>query len=211
MSSILICDDHPLVREGLRTIIEASFKTVTVLEAGSLAAAIAALEGRDDVEFVLLDYFVPGEHGFSHLTALRRRFPALPVIMVSAHQDQAVVDEAIRLGAAGFIPKSMGRELILAAIEQVLAGDLYVPPPELMQPVDMSSEADQAALARIEALTPQQLRVLEMVAEGKLNKQIAFALEITDSTVKAHVSAILDKLGLSTRTQAALFYRQPKS
>jgi DNA-binding NarL/FixJ family response regulator len=210
LGSILILDDHPLVREGLRAIMESAFQGAAIAEAGTLDAAIAALDGGDEFDFALLDYFVPDATGFSHLTALRARYPALPIIMVSGHAEAAIVEEAIRLGAAGFIPKSLGRALILDAIDQVLAGDVYVPPAELLQAVEPAPAVDREALARLDLLTPQQRRVLELLSEGQLNKQIAHALDITDSTVKAHVSAILEKLGLATRTQAALFFRQIK-
>jgi DNA-binding NarL/FixJ family response regulator len=208
VSSILIFDDHPLVREGLRSIIEAAFSGMPVVEAGDIDTALALLEAEADVEFVLLDYVMPGARGFSHLAALRDRFPVVPVIMVSAHADPALVAEAIRCGAAGFIPKSMGRSLIVDAINQVLAGGVFVPPSEWLQSLGPGPDPDPAILARLDHLTPQQRRVLDLVAEGRLNKQIAFALDITPSTVKAHVSAILEKLGVATRTQAALLLRR---
>jgi len=198
---ILIADDHPLVRDGLRTVIAASFPGCAVVEAGSLDEAVTVLEADGECDLVLLDVHMPGTAGTAGLERLRRLFPALTVVMISAAADRSLVAAALSAGAAGFIPKSLRREAIVDALAAVLAGDIYVPA-ELDQTGE--SEENQAIWARIEQLSPQQRIVLGQIVSGKLNKQIAYDLDISMTTVKAHVSAVLGKLGVVSRTQAAV-------
>ncbi len=198
---ILIADDHPLVRDGLRTVIAARFERAEIVEAGSLDETIALLEENGEYDLVLLDVNMPGTGGTAGLERLRKLFPALPIVMISAGADRALVTAALAAGAAGFIPKSLRREGIAEALSTVLAGDIYVPA-EYDQSGD--SEEIRDIWARVEQLSPQQRIVLGQIVAGKLNKQIAYELNISMTTVKAHVSAVLGKLGVVSRTQAAV-------
>ena len=201
---VLIADDHPLIREGLRSVAAVAFDNCEVFEASSLDELIALVEQEGDFDLVLLDLQMPGANGFSGLEALRNRFPALPVAVVSAASDQHLMRECIVRGALGFIPKSLKRSAIVEALRLIISGGVFTsePAPE---------EADPALAdlrERIASLTPQQMRVLDLVAEGLLNKQVAHELGVEIRTVKAHVSAILTKLNISTRTQAAILARR---
>ncbi len=198
---ILIADDHPLVRDGLRTVIAVRFARAQIVEAGSLEETIALLDADCDYDLVLVDVNMPGTGGTAGLERLRRRFPALPVVMISAGADRTLVSAVLAAGAAGFIPKSLRREGIADALSTVLAGEIYVP-----DDFDQSSESEEirGIWARVEQLSPQQRVVLGQIVAGKLNKQIAYELNISMTTVKAHVSAVLGKLGVVSRTQAAV-------
>jgi DNA-binding NarL/FixJ family response regulator len=198
---ILIADDHPLVRDGLRTVIAARFARAEIVEAGSLDEAMALLEANGDCDLVLLDVNMPGTGGTAGLQRLRRRFPALPVVMISAEADRTLVAATLAAGAAGFIAKSLRREAIAEALSTVLAGDIYTP-----ADLDQSGESEEirAIWECVEQLSPQQRIVLGQIVAGKLNKQIAYELDISMATVKAHVSAVLSKLEVVSRTQAAV-------
>jgi len=198
---ILIADDHPMMRSALAQLVVRALRDTEVLEAATLDQVIAAVRAqpsRAGVELVLLDLNMPGMNGFTGLVLIRAEFPALPVIVISASEDAVTISRALDYGAAGFIPKSAPGERLAEAILAVLAGDLWFP--EHGEPGDRAEDIDLAA--RLAALTPQQLRVFMMLAEGRLNKQIAHALEITEATVKAPVTMILRKLGVGNRTQA---------
>lgn len=204
MPRLLIADDHPLFRAALR---EAAGKVVprpAIAEADTLDATLEALEGCDDIELVLLDLHMPGAHGLSGLAALRSQHPGVAVLVVSAHDTPRVVRRVMDHDAAGFISKSADSGQISAAIESVLAGEEWVPPAlaarVAAEPGDAGDKALAACLAR---LTAQQFRVLGLLSEGLLNKQIADQLAIQERTVKAHVTAIFDKLGVRNRTQAS--------
>ncbi|AWB08967.1 DNA-binding response regulator (plasmid) [Azospirillum humicireducens] len=205
MTRILIADDHPMVRDALRSAVLYSCQATDVMEADRLDSVMQALEERGDLDLVLLDVNMPGMNGLGGLRTLRQRFPATPVVVVSAHEERRWVREAMESGAAGFIPKSTPRDAIAAALRQVLNGELYVPPQAGDEGVGEAEDAETAEIARrIATLTAQQLRVLELLGTGKLNKEIAFDLSITETTVKAHVSAILQKLKVYSRTQAVV-------
>ncbi|KAA0575379.1 response regulator transcription factor [Azospirillum sp. B21] len=205
MTRILIADDHPMVRDALRSAVLYSCQATDVMEADRLDSVMQALEERGDLDLVLLDVNMPGMNGLGGLRTLRQRFPATPVVVVSAHEERRWVREAMESGAAGFIPKSTPRDAIAAALRQVLNGELYVPPQAGDDGVEEAEDAETAEIARrIATLTAQQLRVLELLGTGKLNKEIAFDLSITETTVKAHVSAILQKLKVYSRTQAVV-------
>jgi len=164
------------------------------------------LENGPEPDLVLLDLNLPGASGFSALVHVRAQYPALPIIVVSAHEDASIIQRAIAHGAMGYIPKSAHPSHIGEAIRQVLDGDIWLPPnlPAANMNFDPRA-ADETALAeRIQSLTPQQFRVLMMVAEGLLNKQIAYELDVSEATIKAHVTAIFRKLGVQNRTQAVL-------
>src|SRR5215217_5015418 len=190
MSRILIVDDHPLFRAALRQTLAGMEAGVNVEEAGNLEALNAALEADRDCDLVLLDLNMPGAHGFSGLLLLRAQYPDVPVMIISAVEDATVVRRAFELGASGYLHKSEGPTEIRRAIETVLAGEVLVPKGTML-----SGDDEQSALMkRLAALTPQQVRVLMMLSDGLMNKQIAYELSISEATVKAHVSAILQKL-----------------
>jgi DNA-binding NarL/FixJ family response regulator len=199
---LIIADDHPLFRGALREAVTGQFKRIDIAEAGSFDE-ITKLLGRDgEYDLILLDLAMPGVRGFSGLMCLRAQYPSVPVVIVSANEDPVVIRRCMHFGAAGFIPKTLGVDTMRTAIARVLDGGEWVPPD-----VDLDGSADgQAAdlLARLATLTPQQVRVLMMLSEGLLNKQIAYELTVSEATVKAHVSAILQKLGVESRTQAVI-------
>ena len=202
LERVLIADDHPLVRDGLKTVVSVAFDGCEVFEAACLDEAIAAIEREGDFDLVLLDLDMPGTTGFSRLTQLRERFPSVPVLIVSAATERGLVDGALAAGAAGFVPKTLKRSAIVDALRAVIAGDVYVPA-EFAEANRMeAAEAD--IVRRIDTLTPQQRVVLGLVVSGKLNKQIAYELDVSLTTVKAHVSAILAKLSVFSRTQAVI-------
>ena len=199
---VLIADDHPLFRGALREAVNGLFDRIGVAEAGTFEEVVERLEGGDDLDLILLDLQMPGARGFSGLMYLRAQYPSLPVAIVSANDDPAVIRRCMAFGAAGFLPKTLGVEALRAAIGRVLAGDMWTPPD-----VELDGEADAesaAVIRRLATLTPQQVRVLMMLSTGLLNKQIAFELGVSEATVKAHVSAILQKLGVESRTQAVI-------
>ena len=197
---IIIVDDHPLFRAALRQTLAAGDPSVVVEEAGDLPALNAALGSDRDCDLVLLDLNMPGTRGFSGLLLLRAQFPDVPVMIISAVEDGTVIRRAFELGAAGYLSKSVGPAEIRRAIETVLAGEIFVP-----AGANLPAEDGQSALMRrLASLTPQQVRVLMMLSDGLMNKQIAYELTISEATVKAHVSAILQKLDVDSRTQAVI-------
>jgi len=201
-TTIVIADDHPLFRGALRQAVGGVLEDVTVVEAGGLDELTASLARDADVDLVLLDLTMPGVQGYSGLIYLRAQYPEIPVVIVSATEDPVVIRRAIGFGASGFIPKSLDTAEIGAAVKAVLAGDSWTPPD-----VDLAADDDDEAAEiarRMGTLTPQQVRVLMMLSEGLLNKQIAYELGVSEATVKAHVSAILQKLGVESRTQAVI-------
>lgn len=200
---ILIVDDHPLFREALRGAVCAVLEAAEVEEAESVEAACRVLERQRNMDLVLLDLGLPGVSGFEGLIALRSRFPRVPVVIVSGHDEPRVVEEAIRLGAAGFVPKSIGRPQLAQALQGVLSGEVYLPATAATR-MRGAGRAEDGLAARLAELTPQQLRVLQMIRQGLLNKQIAHELGIGETTVKAHVSEVLRKLKVISRTQAVI-------
>lgn len=203
-AKFLLVDDHPLFLEALRAAIEAAYPGARVVEAGSLAAAKAAIAERGRFDLVLLDLSMPGVTGFDGLVELRTLYPKLPVVIVSAHEDPRVIHGAMTYGAAGFIPKSARKSDLAEAIREVMAGSIALPKDYRPPNEDAASAIAANLAARLLSLTPQQLRVLRMLRQGKLNKQIAFELDVGETTVKAHVSEILRKLAVASRTQAVI-------
>lgn len=201
-TKIIIADDHPLFREALRRALETILPRVAVEECSGLDPLQASLGRSREVDLVLLDLTMPGVQGFSGLIYMRAQFPEIPIVIVSATEDAVVIRRAIEFGAAGFIPKSLDLDGIGNAVRTVLSGDIWVPPD-----VDLEAGEDREItdlVQRLGRLTPQQMRVLMMLSEGLLNKQIAYGLGVSEATVKAHVSAILQKLGVDSRTQAVI-------
>lgn len=202
MTKFLIVDDHPLFREALHSAVEMAYPEAETLDASTLTEASGLLERDSGFELALLDLNMPGVRGFEGLLLLRARFPGLPVMVVSGHEDARIVDQAIAYGAAGFVPKSSRKATLAEAIRKVMNGDVYLPEGHEKPP---AGDADGANIAkRLTTLTPQQMRVLDMLRAGKLNKQIAWELQVGETTVKAHVSEILRKLGVVSRTQAVI-------
>jgi DNA-binding NarL/FixJ family response regulator len=200
---VLIADDHPLFRDALRRAVVQAIPDAALREADSVVALHASVDAHPDTELLLLDLHMPGASGFSALVHIRGQHPGLPIIVVSAHEEASVIRRAIAHGASGYIPKSAPVETIVDAVRKVLDGDIWIPlsvrnSTALLKP----EEANVAAL--VAELTPQQFRVLNMISEGLLNKQIAWELGVSEATVKAHMTAIMRKLGVSNRTQVAL-------
>jgi DNA-binding NarL/FixJ family response regulator len=207
---ILIADDHPLFRSALHQALTLGLgPDARLVEAESIASLEKRLTEKSDWDLVLLDLNMPGAYGFSGLVLLRGQYPQVPVVMVSAQEEAAVVVKSKEFGASGFIPKSSSLETIQQAVRTVLDGDVWWPP-QVNESVRVSDEA-RAASEGLASLTPQQFRVLTMVCEGLLNKQIAYELNVSEATIKAHVTAIFRKLGVRTRTQAALLLQQLES
>ncbi len=207
---ILIADDHPLFRSALQQALTLGLgDDVRLSEAASIAELEAQLTRTSAWDLVLLDLNMPGAYGFSGLVLLRGQYPQLPVVMISAQEDAAVVARSREFGASGFIPKSSSLEIIQQAVRFVLDGDVWWP--SNVQDVAHVSPEAKAASEGLASLTPQQFRVLTMVCDGLLNKQIAYELNVSEATIKAHVTAIFRKLGVRTRTQAALLLQQMES
>jgi len=197
---ILIADDHPLFRGALKQALIDAFETVQIDEVGTLQEIIEYLSEASAPDLVLLDLKMPGVEGFSGLLYLRAQYPDLPVVVVSATEAPNVIHNSLNVGASGFVPKSTPVEQIRDAIKQVLEGDIWAPD---WLGEETEGEGEDIA-ARMASLTPQQVRVLMMLKEGKLNKQIAYELSVSEATIKAHVSAILQKLNVESRTQAVI-------
>ncbi len=207
MSDVLIADDHPLFRDALQRAVLGALPQARVHCADDVHNLMGLIEQYPDADLLLLDLHMPGARGYSALAHIRGQYPGLPIIVVSGHEEATVARRALAHGAAAYIPKSTDGSAIAEAIRRVLDGDTWLPPQLLgghapLQP----DEADAAA--RIAALTPQQFRVLTMIAEGLLNKQIAWDLGVSEATVKAHMTAIMRKLGVNNRTQVALLASQ---
>lgn len=200
---LIIVDDHPLFRGALSQALNAAVDGAQIAEAQSLDELTALLSKEDDVDLVLLDLAMPGVLGLSGLLFIRGQYPAVPVVVVSATEDRQVIRRCIEYGASGFVPKSQPVENIRAAVQAVLAGRIWLPAGIELTNGRSGGETEDL-LSRISMLTPQQLRVLMMLAEGLPNKLIAYKLSVSEATIKAHVSQILTKLGVDSRTQAVI-------
>jgi DNA-binding NarL/FixJ family response regulator len=198
---LVIADDHPLFRDALRQAVASVVPSAKIDEAGSFEELTALLEQDSEVDLILLDLTMPGISGFSGLIYLRAQYPAIPVVIVSASDDGTTIRRSLDFGASGFIPKRFGVETLRDAIVKVMDGDVWIPPNTDLT----SADPEMTRLRdRLVTLTPQQVRVLMMLSEGLLNKQIAYELGVSEATIKAHVSAILQKLGVESRTQAVI-------
>ncbi len=205
-TTILIADDHPLFRDAIKSAlighVERAGGDEVMLEASDFASASKVLEENDEIDLLLLDLNMPGASGLSALVAIRASHPSVPVVIVSASDDPDTVRRSVELGASGFISKSSSTEMIRDAVAKVLQGEIHLP-----ENLELGSEQDEEVadlIARIKTLTPQQARVLGMLSEGLLNKQIAYELGVSEATIKAHVSAVLQKLRVDSRTQAVI-------
>jgi DNA-binding NarL/FixJ family response regulator len=199
--TVVIADDHPLFRTALREALKPVMPGARVLEADSFPALQAVLQQNSPPDLVLLDLVMPGVRGFSSLLFLRSEYPAVPVVVVSGYEETALIQRVLQFGARGFIPKSASLETMGEAVLVALSGKIWTPPEA---PKSAEAGNDAMVAQKVASLSPQQLRVLLMLADGRLNKQIAHELTITEATVKAHMTVILRKLGLVRRTQAAV-------
>ncbi len=202
-NKIIIADDHPLFRTAMQQAVKQLVPDAEIPQAESLPDLQKLVEEHTDADLVLLDLQMPGAHGYSGLVFLRSHYPEIPVIVVSAAEDPAIMCQAIDHQASGYIPKSAPLEDIAVAIQKVLEGDIFLPEAARRH----QHQPNQSALDladRLASLTPQQFRVLTMMSEGMLNKQIAYDLDVSEATLKAHVTAIFRKLGVRTRTQAVI-------
>ena len=204
MTAILIVDDHPLFVEALKLVIQGAFPQASVSEATSINSARTILDKGDRFDLVLLDLSMPGTRGLDGLIELRTRHPKLPIVVVSALEDARIIHEVMTCGAAGFISKSMRGSDLSRAIQSVMDGVVVLPKGYQAPRPDAPGSGLSDLTARLATLTPQQVRVLHMLRQGLLNKQIAFDLGVGETTVKAHVSEILRKLRVSSRTQAVI-------
>lgn len=199
---ILVIDDHPLFCEALQMTLSETLGQPQIGTAATLEAGLDALRSGPMADAIVLDLNLPDVAGLDGLTRLRNMAPGVPVVVVSSMVDDRIIAAVMHAGAAGFVPKHSPREAFVAAIGAALQGGHYTPegytPPSATAP----DGAERSVIDRLSDLTPQQGRILALVCEGYLNKQIAYELSITETTVKAHVTAILRKLGAQSRTQA---------
>ncbi|MCO4322519.1 response regulator transcription factor [Aliidiomarina quisquiliarum] len=206
MARAVIADDHPLFRAALK---QALSETLSgdVLEAESFPALQELLERERQIELVLLDLNMPGNQGLTGLTAVRNLFPDILVIIVSANESPDVIRRAMAFGASAYVPKSAPLPMIKEAVEIVLNGDNWLPEHLRQTPANEPDAESEDFAYRLEQLTPQQFKVLSCIADGLLNKQIAWELQVQETTIKQHVSAILRKLGVINRTQAGVIFK----
>jgi DNA-binding NarL/FixJ family response regulator len=206
---ILVVDDHQLIREALRGVLKQLRRDVVILEAPTAAQAEQTIVAHPDVNFVLLDLTLPDRDGFSVLDDLRRNYPAISVVVLSATQDRSNVVKALELGASGYIPKSARREVMLGAIQLVLAGGIYIPPQILEREqsspgvTHVDREGIEICGSRV-GLTGRQIDVLALVMQGMNNKTICRTLNLAEPTVKNHVSAILRAFKVTNRTEVVI-------
>ncbi len=204
---VIIADDHPLFRDALKQTLATSLPGIGITEVGSVEKLLDALSRQPGTDLVLLDLKMPGEKGAASLSGLtglmylRSQHPEIPVVIVSASDNPSMIRRCANLGAAGFISKSLPVDKIRQAVKTILEGGVWFS--DDMQRADKGDELGDLA-TRLATLTPQQVRVLSMLGQGLLNKQIAYELNVSEATVKAHVSAILQKLGVDSRTQAVI-------
>ncbi|WP_423186558.1 response regulator transcription factor [Alishewanella sp. d11] len=205
MAKLIVADDHPLFRNALINAISSTFTTKATIETDSFDSTCQALEQHPDTDLLLLDLHMPGNCGFLGLIQLRKNYPSLPIVVISASEDLDVIRRVMAFGASAYVPKSANPVDISTALNAVLAGDLWVPE-HIKKPVfnQHDSEQDLDLAAKVAQLTQQQYKVLYYLTEGWLNKQIAYDLHISEATVKAHITAIFRKLGCTNRTQVVI-------
>lgn len=202
--TIIIADDHPLFRAALQAALKQALDDPDIHEAGSIGALQNILEAVPAPDLILLDLHMPGAHGLSGLIYLRGHHPEVPVVVISATEDVQVIQRCIQHGANAFIPKSTPLDELRKATIQVLDGETWLP-----ADISLPDQTDTSELEeKLSSLTPQQFRVLGMISEGLLNKQIAYELEVSEATIKAHITAIFKKLGVRSRTQAVIALKE---
>ena len=205
--TVIVADDHPLFRTAIKEALEAEQGQTNFLEASSFESLQALVDEQKEVDLVLLDLHMPGVSGFAGLVYLCKRYPSVPVVIISANEDPVVIRRALEHGAAGFIPKSSSIDTITQAISAILMGEIWAPAARAESGAGRSASELELA-ERMAQLTPQQFKVLMMMSQGLLNKQIAYELGVSEATIKAHVTAIMNKLGVTNRTQAVLAANQ---
>ena len=206
-STVIVADDHPLFRDALIHAVGKVMPDATIVESDSLESLQQAVQANSEADLLLLDLNMPGVSGFSALAWIRQNHASLPTVVVSAIDDPAVMRRALEHGASGFIPKSSSIATIESGIDAVLEGEVWLP--EGIDPNGAGLESGEASVAAgLSTLTPHQFRVLMMLGEGLLNKQIAYELGVSEATIKAHVTAIFRKMGVNNRTQAVLAVQQ---
>jgi DNA-binding NarL/FixJ family response regulator len=203
MLKLLVIEDHALVREGLLQALKGLEGDVVTLGAADADSGLELLATNEDVDLILLDLMLPGTSGMALLGVLRKRYPTIPVVILSALDDTETVMRGLRQGASGFVPKSSSTEAMMEALREVLAGEVYLPP-RLREAASRNGSGRTRNVADRYGLTPGQMRVLELLTEGKTNRQIAELLGVTEGTVKIHVSAIFKAMNVSNRSQALL-------
>lgn len=204
--NIIIADDHPLFRNALFQSIHMAVSGANLHEADSLDALLAVLQKIEDPDLLLLDLKMPGSNGMSGLIHLRSTYPDLPIVVISASEESSVVSQVKSHGAFGFIPKSSDMRELNSALNQVLNGDPFFP-----EGLIHNNDACNDLTQKLAALTPQQYKVLGMLSDGLLNKQIAYELNVSEATIKAHMTAIFRKLDVKNRTQAVILLQQLES
>ncbi|GAA0852483.1 response regulator transcription factor [Aliiglaciecola litoralis] len=203
MAYFLIADDHPLFREALKAALQSRFEGAQFVESDNLSSTLAAIQSHTGIELVLLDLNMPECEDFNGLIQVRQRFPNLPVMVISASDSPQTVAKAMGYGANAFVSKVAAIDTVVKAIQAVLAGDTWIPS-ELQDQYEGVCQEQKEISAKVAALTPKQFEVLTCLQAGKLNKQIAEEMQVTEATVKAHISVIFKKLSVNTRTQAVL-------
>jgi len=207
-NAVLIADDHPLFREALTYIVSSVLPDAEIAYATNYSETAAAM-AANSFKLAFLDLNMPDSNGLTDLALLKKTHPTTPLVVVSAHEEVEIVRTCLSYNASGYIIKSSSPEEIKAAIQTILAGETYVP-----KEIDLnqeSSDSNRLAAEQISSLTPSQLRVLIEIGKGKLNKQIAYDLDITEATVKAHITTVFKKLKINNRTQAVLFTKEHKA
>lgn len=204
---IVIADDHPLFREAMKQVLPEVVAESEILEAESFYELQIILDNNSNIDLLLMDLHMPGNNGFAGLTAIKTEFPSIAVIMVSATDSVITIKRSYDFGASGYIPKSSSFEIIKQAISKVMGGEIWIPA-LLKTEFESTSQNENPLAKKISSLTPQQFKVLSMIADGQLNKQIAYELKIKETTVKQHVSTILRKLRVVNRTGAGIMYNQ---
>ena len=200
--TIIIADDHPLFRNALFQSVHMAISGANLIEADSLNALLTVLSKEQEPDLLLLDLKMPGTNGLSGLIQLRAEYPDLPIVVISASEEPSVVTQVRSHGAFGFIPKSSDMRELIKALTQVLNGERFFPE------YATTHQKNDELTEKIAALTPQQYRVLTMLSDGLLNKQIAYELNVSEATIKAHMTAIFRKLNVKNRTQAVILLQQ---
>lgn len=203
-AQVLVIEDHPLFCDALTMTLKSCLGITLVTAATSLGEAMEVLNGGVSPDIIVLDLNLPDVTGMEGLLRLKSTLPGTPVIVVSSLSDNRIVTSVVKSGAAGFVSKDSSRDVIAAAFQTVFEGGVYTPDDYVPPSEGDAMGSDQRHISRLAELTPQQGRILQSICEGKLNKQIAYDLSIAEATVKAHVTAILRKLGVQSRTQAVL-------
>ncbi|PWQ98127.1 response regulator transcription factor [Leucothrix arctica] len=200
---VIIADDHPLFRDALSQAVTGAFGDIEVISCGAFSTLQRSIESHGDSDLILLDLHMPGAVGFSALRYLGLRCPNIPVAIISAHEEPEIVLQAIKHGASGFIAKSSPLAGIIESVQNVLMGDVVLPEGIDISKAAMNAPAKEDLHEKIQRLTPKQFRVLMMLIDGRINREIADELCVTEATIKAHLTEIFKKLEVSNRTQAA--------